>query len=169
MDTRAPHEETHSMTKSKTSPGQIVRNKRASFEYFLEQEFEAGLSLLGWEVKSLREKKVHFDESYVMIKDGEAYLFGTHITPLNTVSTHITPDPTRNRKLLLNKKEISRILGGIQRQGYTCVPVKLYWKNNRVKCLIALAKGKQKFDKRATAKERDWNREKQRTLKSGLK
>ena len=155
--------------KKSNNANQIVRNKKAAFEFFLEQEFEAGLSLQGWEVKSLREKKIHFDESYVLIKDREAYLFGTHITPLKTVSTHITADPTRTRKLLLHKKEISKILGGIQRDGYTCVPVKLYWKNNRVKCLIALAKGKQKFDKRATQKERDWNREKQRTMKINLK
>ena len=148
---------------------QIARNKKASFDYFLEEEFEAGLSLQGWEVKSLREKKIHFEESYVILKDGEAFLFGTHITPLKTVSTHITADPTRTRKLLLHKRELSKILSGINRDGYTCIPAKLYWKNNRVKCLIALAKGKQKFDKRATIKEREGDREKQRAMKINLK
>ncbi len=156
------------MAKHKTPSNQIVLNKKAKYEYFLEQEFEAGLSLEGWEVKSLREKKIHFDESYILIKDGEAFLIGAHITPLPTVSTHLTPDPTRTRKLLLHKKEISNIFGGINREGYTCVPVKLYWKNNRVKCLVALAKGKQKFDKRASIKERDWGREKQRSFKKNL-
>ncbi len=143
----------------------IALNKRAKHEYFLEEKFEAGLSLQGWEVKSLREKKVSFTDSYVLMKNGEAFLFGCHITPLSTVSTHFVPDPTRTRKLLLHKKELGRIFGAMAKKSLTCVPTALYWKNGVVKCEIALAQGKKLHDKRASEKDRDWSREKQRLMK----
>lgn len=144
----------------------IASNRRASHEYFFEERFEAGLALEGWEVKSLREGRVQLAESYVLLKNGEAWLIGAHITPLKTASTHINPDPTRTRKLLLKKKELSRLLGAVQRKGYALIPVSLYWKHSRAKLEIALAKGKKLHDKRATEKERDWQREKQRVLKN---
>ncbi|MCG8315733.1 MAG: SsrA-binding protein SmpB [Pseudomonadales bacterium] len=153
--------------KKKTSTGSatIALNKRARHEYFIEQTFEAGLVLEGWEVKSLRDGKVNLSESYVLIKDGEAFLFGCHISPLQTASTHINPDPLRSRKLLLHRRELGQLFGAVAKQGLTCVPLALYWKSGRVKCEIALAKGKKLHDKRATEKERDWNREKQRVLR----
>ncbi|MEE2730926.1 MAG: SsrA-binding protein SmpB [Pseudomonadota bacterium] len=144
----------------------IALNKKAKHEFFLETRFEAGLALEGWEVKSLREGKVNFMDSYVLMKDGEAFLFGCHISPLSTVSTHFVPDPTRTRKLLLHRTELGRIFGAITKKQLTCVPLALYWKNGVVKCEIALAKGKKLHDKRATEKDRDWNREKSRVLKS---
>lgn len=140
----------------------IAVNKKATFEYFLEETFEAGLVLHGWEVKSLRDKKINIGESYILLKNGEAWLFGAQITPLLTVSTHYTPDPTRSRKLLLHKGQLAEIFAGVQRNSYTCIPVRMYWVRGRAKILIALAKGKQQQDKRATVKERDWAREKQR-------
>ena len=143
----------------------IALNKRAKHEYFIEEKFEAGLALEGWEVKSLRDGKVNLTESYVMIRDGEAFLFGCHISPLQTASTHINPDPIRTRKLLLHKRELGRIFGAVAKQGLTCVALALYWKKGYVKCEIALAKGKKLHDKRATEKERDWNREKQRVMR----
>lgn len=143
----------------------IALNKRAKHDYFFEDKFEAGVSLQGWEVKSLRDGKVNLSESYVLVRDGEAFLFGCHISPLQTASTHINPDPLRSRKLLLHKQELGRIFGAIAKKGLTCVPTALYWKNGRVKCEIALAKGKKQHDKRATEKTRDWNREKQRVLR----
>lgn len=156
------------MSKKKPNSGStIALNKKAKHEYFLEEKFEAGLSLQGWEVKSLREKKVSFADSYVLMKNGEAFLFGCHITPLNTVSTHFVPDPTRTRKLLLHRNELGRIFGAIAKKQLTCVPTALYWKNGVVKCEIALAKGKKLHDKRASDKDRDWNREKQRVMKNG--
>ena len=152
--------------KPKKPSSTIALNKRARHEYYLEDKFEAGISLQGWEVKSLRESKVNFMDSYVLMKDGEAFLFGCHISPLPTVSTHFVPDPTRTRKLLLHKNELGRIFSTIAKTSLTCVPVALYWKNGVVKCEIALAKGKQLHDKRATEKERDWGREKHRVLKT---
>ena len=154
------------MSKKKAGGNTIALNKKAKHEYFLEDRFEAGLVLQGWEVKSLRENKVNFMDSYVLMKDGEAFLFGCHISPLSTVSTHYVPDPTRTRKLLLHQNELGRIFGSIAKKQLTCVPTALYWKNGRVKCEIALAKGKQLHDKRATEKERDWGREKHRILKN---
>lgn len=151
--------------KKKTGSSTIALNKRARHEYFIEDKFEAGLVLEGWEVKSLREGKVNLSESYILMKDGEGFLFGCHMSPLPTTSTHINPDPLRNRKLLLHRRELGRIFGAIAKDGLTCVPLALYWKQGRVKCEIALAKGKKLHDKRATEKERDWNREKQRVLK----
>ncbi len=150
----------------KSNSNTIALNKKAKHEFFLEDRFEAGLSLQGWEVKSLRENKVNFMDSYVLMKDGEAFLFGCHITPLATVSTHFVPDPTRTRKLLLHRRELGRIFGAIAKEHLTCVPIALYWKNGVVKCEIALAQGKKLHDKRATEKERDWSREKHRLLKT---
>ncbi len=143
----------------------IALNKKARHDYFIEETLEAGLALQGWEVKSLREKRVQLKEAYVLVKDGEAWLFGAHISPLPTVSTHYTPDPLRTRKLLLHRREIDRLTGAVERRGYTLVPLALYWKNGRVKLEIGLAKGKKLHDKRAAQKERDWRREQQRILK----
>ncbi len=151
----------------KTPSNQIAFNKRARFEYFIEETLEAGISLMGWEVKSLRAGQVQFNESYVLLKDREAFLFGCHITPLISASTHVNTDPTRTRKLLLHKHELSRLVGAVERKGYALVPVSMYWKNSRVKIGIGLAKGKKLHDKRHTEKDRDWNRQKQRILKHG--
>ena len=154
------------MSKKSAGGSTIVLNKKAKHEFFIEDRFEAGLVLQGWEVKSLRAGKVNLVDSYVLMKDGEAFLFGAHISPLPTVSTHFVPDPLRTRKLLLHQKELGRIFGAIAKEGLTCVPLALYWKNGMVKCEIALAKGKKLHDKRATERDRDWNREKSRILKN---
>ncbi len=143
----------------------IAVNRKARHDYFIEERFEAGVVLEGWEVKSLREGKVQLDQAYVILKDGAPWLFGSQITPLSTVSTHITPDPQRTRKLLLNAREISKLIGQVERKGYTLVPLSLYWKKNRVKLEIGLAKGKKLHDKRETEKERDWVRQKQRLMR----
>jgi len=143
----------------------IAQNKRARFDYFIEDKFEAGMVLQGWEVKSLRAGKAQITEGYVLIKDGEAFLIGAHITPLRTVSTHIVADPTRTRKLLLNRKELDGLIGAVERKGHTIVPLELYWKNGNVKLAIGLAKGKQAHDKRHTEKDRDWQREKSRLMR----
>ncbi len=145
----------------------IALNKKARHDYHVEERIEAGLSLQGWEVKSLRAGKVQLTESYVLIKEGEAWLFGAHITPLPTASTHIHPDPTRTRKLLLHRQELDRLIGAVERRGYTLIPLSLYWKKGRAKLEIGLAKGKKEYDKRAAIKERDWQRDKQRLLKRG--
>lgn len=152
---------------AKDSSGTIALNKKARHDYFIEDTYEAGMSLEGWEVKSIRAGRVQLSDSYVLIKNAEAYLFGALITPLPTVSTHFVPDPTRTRKLLLNRREISHLIGAAERQGYTIVPLAMYWKHNRVKLEIGLAKGKQKHDKRESERERDWQREKGRILKHG--
>ena len=145
----------------------IVVNKKARFDYFIEETFECGLELRGWEVKSLRDKRVQLKEAYVVMKDGEAWLIGAHVTPLPTVSTHLAPDPVRTRRLLLHRREIDRLSGAVDREGYTVVPLKLYWKQGRAKLEIGLAKGKKQHDKRATSRERDWQREKARFMKRG--
>lgn len=151
---------------SKKSEDRIIAsNKKARHDYLLETQFEAGLVLEGWEVKSIRDGHVQLKESYILLKHGEAWLIGTHITPLKTASTHIEPDPLRSRKLLLNRKEINKLITAREREGYTIVPVDLHWFKNRVKIQIAIAKGKKQQDKRASLKERDWNREKHRILK----
>lgn len=155
--------------KSKTPDNTIVQNKKARHDYFIEDSFEAGLQLQGWEVKSLREKKVQLVDSYVLIKDGEAYLLGCNITPLDTASTHIIADPTRTKKLLLHKKELAKLFSATQQKGHTCVCTKLYWKDHLVKAQIALAKGKQAHDKRAATKDREWNVDKQRILRQANK
>src|SRR3990167_4312273 len=152
-----------SKNKSNKDPERlIIANKKARHDYHLEQFFEAGLVLEGWEVKSIRANKVQIRDSYVILKNGEAWLIGTHITPLNTVSTHFQPDSQRTRKLLLHENELAKLFGAVNRQGYTIVPVDLHWHKNRVKVEIALAKGKQAHDKRETLKEREWDRQKQR-------
>lgn len=155
--------------KAKHDDSTIVINKKASHDYFLEDKFEAGIALLGWEVKSLREKKVQLVDSHVIIKNGEAWLLGGQIVPLNTVSTHYVADPTRTRKLLLHERELSRIFAGIQQKGYTCVCTRMYWKGHLVKCQVALAKGKHNYDKRQVEKDREWNIDRQRTMQKAVK
>lgn len=150
----------------KQSPSSIAINKKARFNYFIEERFEAGLALEGWEVKSLRAGKAQLTESYVIVRDGEIWLLGTNITPLNSVSSHVKADPTRTRKLLFNRKEIDRLNGLVDRKGYTLVPLELYWARGRTKLAVGLAKGKKQFDKRATEKDRDWKRDKARTMKA---
>ena len=151
--------------KKANTSGQIAGNKRAYHDYFIEEKIEAGISLHGWEVKSLRDGRGQLSEAYVYIRDGEVYLIGSHIPPLNSASTHVYADDTRTRKLLLHRKEIDRLMGAVDQKGYTLVPLSLYWKRGLVKVEIGLAKGKKAHDKRATLKERDWNREKQRILR----
>ena len=143
----------------------IATNRKAHHDYFIEDRYEAGLVLQGWEVKSLRAGRIQLDQSHILLKNGEAWLFGALITPLQTASTHVHPDPQRTRKLLLKQREINKLIGSVERKGYTVVPLLLYWKDNRVKLEIGLAKGKQLHDKRATEKERDWQRQKQRLFK----
>ena len=149
----------------KGSSSTIALNKKARHDYFLEERFEAGLALQGWEVKSLREGRVQLTESYVILQNGEAWLFGFHIAPLLSASTHITPDPTRSRKLLLHRRELDKLIGAVERKGYTIVATALYWKHGRAKLEIALARGKQSHDKRATEKDQEWTRSKQRLLR----
>ena len=151
--------------KPKADSATIARNKKATHDYFIMEEFEAGVSLQGWEVKSLREGRVQLKESYVINKDGELYLFGAHITPMKQASTHVVADPTRTRKLLLNRREIHHLIGSAERKGYAMIPLSLYWKRNKVKCKIALGKGKKMHDKRETIKRREWDIEKQRVMK----
>jgi SsrA-binding protein len=153
-----------SMTKKKSNET-IAVNRKARHEYAIEERFEAGMALLGWEVKSLRAGKIQLDQSYVIIKNQEAYLFGATISPLSTAAAYITADPTRSRKLLLKYKELSKLIGSVERKGYTLIPLSLYWKDNYVKLEIALAKGKKLHDKRADEKDRDWARQKQRIQK----
>lgn len=153
------------MSKKETSDNTIVRNKKAFHDYFIEEHFEAGLALQGWEVKSLRAGRAQIKESYVVIKNGEAFLFGCHISPLVSASTHIKPDPTRTRKLLLHRDEINRLIGASERKGYTLMPLALYWKHGRAKLDVGLAKGKKEHDKRESEKDRDWQREKQRLMR----
>ena len=149
----------------RAAPGTIALNRRARFEFELEETFEAGLALMGWELKSIRAGAVQLRDSYVLVKDGEAWLESAHITPLASASTHVEANPVRSRKLLLHAKEIARLHEHIQQQGYTCVATALYWKNRRVKCGIALARGKRQHDKRATVKDRDWKRQQERLMK----
>ena len=149
----------------KQTSATIAVNRRAKFDYFIEKRFEAGIVLQGWEVKSMRDGKANLSDSYVIFKNGEAYLIGSQITPLNTVSTHYVPDPTATRKLLLNKTEIVKLAAEVAQKGYTVVALSLYWKNNKIKVEIGLAKGKAEHDKRDTSKDREWQREKERTMK----
>jgi len=143
----------------------IAVNRKATFDYFIEEQFEAGIALEGWEVKSLREGRVQLKESYVIVQNGEIYLVGAHVSPLRQASTHITPDPTRSRKLLLHRKEINKLIGAVDREGYTLVPLSMYWSKGRAKLKIALAKGKKQHDKRQAIKQREWDRDKRRLLK----
>ena len=149
----------------KEAPRLIAENRRARYDYFIEERLEAGLVLQGWEVKSMRAGKAQVAEAYVYLKEGEAFLFGANITPLKTASTHLVPEPMRTRKLLLNKAELARLVGTVERKGYTLVPLDLHWKEGRAKLEIGLAKGKMQHDKRATEKDRDWQRDKARILR----
>jgi SsrA-binding protein len=152
--------------KDKNTGGTIALNKRARHEYHIDQRFEAGVELQGWEVKSLRAGRINFGDSYAMVIRGELFLVGTSIPPLISASTHVVANDRRTRKLLLHREEIDTLIGAVERKGYTLIPMALYWKGNKVKAEIGLAKGKQAHDKRETEKERDWQREKQRTMRS---
>jgi SsrA-binding protein len=143
----------------------IIDNKKAFHDYFIEERFEAGMVLHGWEVKSIRAARAQLKEAYVIVRNGEVFLFGSHISPLPTASTHITPDPVRTRKLLLNGDEIKKLIGKVERAGYTLVPLNLHYTKGRIKCEIGLAKGKKQHDKRDSEKQRDWQREQQAILK----
>lgn len=143
----------------------IADNKKAFHDYFVEEQFEAGIVLQGWEVKSIRAGRVQLKEAYVIVKGGEIFLFGAHIGALPTASTHIHPDSVRTRKLLLNAEEIKKLIGKVDRAGYTLVPLNMHYTNGRIKCQIGLAKGKKQHDKRDTEKERDWQREQQKIMK----
>ncbi len=147
----------------------IVDNRKAFHDFFIEDRYEAGLVLEGWEVKAIRAGRAHLKESYVIIRGDTLHLLGAHITPLTTASTHIQPDPTRTRKLLMHAAEISKLIGKVERAGYTLVPLDLHYKAGRIKLEVGLAKGKKQFDKRATEREREWQREKQRLVKTGTR
>lgn len=153
------------MTKKPNSQARIADNKKAAFNYFFEEKYEAGMVLQGWEVKALREGKVQLTDGYVVIKDGEIFIIGCQINPLRTASTHISPDSVRTRKLLLHKEQIRRLIGKVEQKGYTLVPLNLHWKGGRVKCEIALAKGKAEHDKRDTIRDREGKREVERAMK----
>ena len=153
------------MKAAKTS-ALIVKNPRAAYDYAIEERFTAGLALEGWEVKSLRQKRAHLKESYALIKNGEAWLIGAHISPLPSCSTHVEAAPVRTRKLLLKRREIARLAGLLERKGYTLVPLKMYWQKNLAKLELGLGKGKQTHDKRADERRKDWEREKRRMLSS---
>lgn len=153
------------MKKTQKTNANIAVNRKAHHEFSIEDRFEAGLILEGWEVKSLRAGRVQLDQGYILLKQGAAWLFGALITPLQTASTHIHPDQQRSRKLLLHRRELNKLIGSVERRGYTVVPLSLYWKNNRVKIEIGLAKGKKLHDKRSDQKEKDWQRQKERLLK----
>jgi len=144
----------------------IVENRKAFHDYFIEERVEAGLALTGWEVKAIRAGRAHLKEAYVVVKNGELMLIGAHITPLTTASTHVNADPTRTRKLLMHREEINRLVGKVERAGYTLAPLDLHYKNGRVKIEVGLAKGKKQHDKRDTIKDREWAREQQRLLRN---
>ena len=153
-------------TKKSPPPARIADNKKAAYNYFFEEKFEAGMVLEGWEVKAVREGKVQLTDGYVVIRNGELFVIGCQINPLKTASTHVRPDAVRTKKLLLHKDEIRRLIGKVEQKGYTLVPLNLHWKNGKVKCEIALAKGKAEHDKRDTIKEREGKREVERAMKA---
>jgi len=154
------------MRKNKPDHSNVIAvNRKARHDYFIEERLEAGLSLEGWEVKSLRDGRAQLTESYVNIRNGEAWLVGAHFSPLTSTSTHIRADATRSRKLLLHRGELDRLVGAVERKGYALVPLDLHWTKGRVKIEVGLARGKKQHDKRATSKERDWARQKERILK----
>ena len=155
------------MSKDKKPAPTIAVNRRARHEYFIEDKYEAGLVLLGWEVKSLRAGKCNLTDAYILLKNNEAWVIGMHITPLLAASTHVVADPTRTRKLLLKQREIQHLIGDVQQRGHTCVPLSMYWSSGRAKLEIAVVKGKQLHDKRETEKNRDWAREKARVIRNG--
>ncbi len=144
----------------------IVENRKAFHDYFIEERYEAGVALEGWEVKAIRAARAQLKEAYVVVRNQEIYLVGAHISPLGSASTHVTPDPTRTRKLLLHAQQINRLIGKVEQAGYTLVPLNLHYAKGRIKLEIGLARGKKQYDKRAAAKEREWNREKQRLLRT---
>lgn len=147
----------------------IVENRKAFHDYFIEERFEAGIALEGWEVKAIRENRVNIKEAYVIIQRGELYLIGCHVTPLGSASTHVRPDAIRTRKLLLHSEEIAKLIGKVERAGYTLVPLDMHYTRGRVKVQIGLAKGKKQYDKRESEKQKDWEREKARILRSANK
>jgi SsrA-binding protein len=151
---------------AKVIPVSIVENRKAFHDYFIEERFEAGLALEGWEVKAIRAGRANLKEAYVVVKDGELLLIGAHFSPLSTASTHVRADPTRTRKLLLHREEINRLIGKVERAGYTLAPLDLHFKSGRIKIAIGLAKGKKQYDKRAAIREREWNREAQRLIRN---
>ena len=153
------------MAKKPNSPAPIADNKKAAFNYFFEERFEAGIVLEGWEVKSLREGKVQLTDGYIVIRNGELFIIGLQINPLHTASSHVNPDKLRTRKLLMHKAEIERLVGKVEQKGYTLVPINLHWKTGKVKVDLALAKGKAEHDKRDTVKEREGKREVERAMK----
>jgi SsrA-binding protein len=146
----------------------IVENRKAFHDFFVEERYEAGIALAGWEVKAIRAGRAQLKEAYVVLKDGEVFLVGAHVSALATASTHVQPDPTRTRKLLLRAEEIRRLIGKVERAGYALVPLDLHYAKGRIKLAIGLARGKKQYDKRATEREREWNREKQRLLRVKL-
>jgi SsrA-binding protein len=154
------------MSQTKAEPKLIAENRKARFDYFIEDRYEAGMVLQGWEVKSMRAGKAQLTEAYAYVKNGEAFLYGAHIAPLMTTSTHVIADPTRTRKLLLNLAELEQLERAVEREGYTLVPLEMYWKAGRAKLQIGVAKGKKQHDKRATEKDRDWQRDKARILRT---
>jgi SsrA-binding protein len=143
----------------------IADNKKAFHDFFIEEKFEAGLALEGWEVKAIRAARAQLKEAYVVLHGGEVFIIGMHVSPLSTASTHIHPDPTRTRKLLLHAEEIRKLIGKVERAGYTLVPLDLHYAKGRIKLAIGLARGKKQYDKRETEKKRDWEREKQRLMR----
>jgi SsrA-binding protein len=146
--------------------GTIAQNRKARHDYFIDERYEAGLALKGWEVKALRAGRLQLNEGYVLMKGDEAWLFGSHITPLNSASTHVVPDPTRTRKLLLKRREIDHLVGAVERKGYALIPLSMYWKDGRAKLEIGLGRGKKQHDKRETEKNRDWQRDKARVMRA---
>ena len=154
------------MSTKKESPARIAENKKAAFNYFFEERFEAGLVLQGWEVKALREGKAQLTDGYVVVRDGELFMIGLQINPLRSASTHVNPDATRTRKLLMHKDEIRRLVGKVEQRGYTLVAVNLHWKAGKVKCEVALARGKAEHDKRDTIRDREGKREVERAMKN---
>ena len=154
------------MADKDTHEGTIALNRKARYDFFIDERYEAGLALLGWEVKALRAGRLQLGEGFVSVKRDEAWLLGAHISPLSTASTHVIPEPTRTRKLLMKRREIDHLVGAVDRKGYTIVPLAMYWKNGRAKLEIGLARGKKEHDKRASEKDRDWQREKGRTLRA---
>jgi SsrA-binding protein len=153
--------------KADATPRLIAENRKARFDFHIEDRLEAGIALQGWEVKSLRSAKANLQESYAVFRDGEAFLIGAHITPLTSASTHVEANPTRMRKLLLHRRELDRLQGSVDRDGYTLVPLAMHWVNGRAKVTLGLAKGKNTRDKRETLKERDWQRQKGRMMRRG--
>ena len=153
------------MASKKEQRPTIALNKRARHEYALDERFEAGMVLEGWEVKAIRAGNAQLTDSYVLLRDGEAWLLGANVTPLASASTHVVADPRRTRKLLLHARELARIYDATRKKGYACIATAMYWKNNRVKCEIALGKGKKLHDKRASERDRDWNRQRERLLR----